>query len=552
MSAHLQLAVYDHDPADAPEPPDAALDLDELRQAYGRHMAGRGRAAKSVRAALMSITYLLDYTQWRTLGQITVAGVDEYLTQRRAGGWSAHTHDNNLSTYRSWGTWLAKTKRWDHNLFANLEAIGNSTGECGEGSRAITTDELRRLVEAAQRAELYASKRRGYRRARVYMVAAHTGLRHGELHKLTRAECWLDEAPPSIVLHANKAKNRKRSRIPLCPAAADALRAEIAEFASVGGLVFAKFVEDKTFRRDLARARIPYRDDRGRTLSFHGLRKYFATQLIAKGTDLTVVQRLMRHSDIRLTVNQYNDVPDGRLVAAVDRLPEIALAPQGDAGPLNDISRARAVDGEGPRPLSVDEFCTLFCWLDRTGTKQMRTRSRFYALGFLTGLRYGEMKGLRVADIRDDHLVVWAGVSKSRKTQRVVLCDATRKLLTVQAAGKGPGDPLFDPAPRRETLRADCGRAGVDPTRIGMHSLRKGFATELDARGVSPGTVAAMMRHATPTITFQHYIRPDERATIERFAKMATAVGGEESGGGTPQDHPECPSLDANVCDRVD
>ena len=63
---------------------------------------------------------------------------------------------------------------------------------------------------------------------------------------------------------------------------------------------------------------------RGRRLTFHGLRKYTATALIESGTDLGVVQRVMRHSDIRLTMRCYNDVLDSRLGEAVDRLPAIA------------------------------------------------------------------------------------------------------------------------------------------------------------------------------------------------------------------------------------
>ncbi|MCH8270067.1 MAG: tyrosine-type recombinase/integrase, partial [Planctomycetes bacterium] len=118
--------------------------------------------------------------------------------------------------------------------------------------------------------------------------------------------------------------NHKQAQIPLCTAAAVALRAETAEYCNASGLVFAAMPCGTVFRSDLLRAQIPYRDDRGRPLSFHGLRKYFATALIAQGIDLPVVQQLMRHSDIRLTLRCYNDVLDSRLGEAVDRLPEIA------------------------------------------------------------------------------------------------------------------------------------------------------------------------------------------------------------------------------------
>jgi integrase len=82
----------------------------------------------------------------------------------------------------------------------------------------------------------------------------------------------------------------------------------------------------KAFKKDLAHAGIPYRDDLGRYADFHSLRKSLGTALRQAGVDVAVSRRLMRHSDVRLTLQVYNDDRLHDLhEAAVSRLPVIAL-----------------------------------------------------------------------------------------------------------------------------------------------------------------------------------------------------------------------------------
>ena len=64
----------------------------------------------------------------------------------------------------------------------------------------------------------------------------------------------------------------------------------------------------ETYRRDLAKAGIPYLDEQGRRVDFHSLRLTFGTNLVLSGAHPRVVQELMRHSDIRLTMKLYTDV----------------------------------------------------------------------------------------------------------------------------------------------------------------------------------------------------------------------------------------------------
>ena len=219
--------------------------------------------------------------------------------------------------------------------------------------------------------------------------------------------------------------------------------------------------------------------------------------------------------------------------------------------PFGGIQRARVVSGPGMRPIALDEFRTLISWLGSRDTWQTRKRARYYTLAFLTGLRHNELRGLIVSDVQGVDLMIRASVSKSRKTQHVPLCAVTRELLAVQNRGKGPNDALFNPVPRRETLVLDCERAGIDTTGIGMHSLRNGYATALDQAGVPMGSVAKLLRHASPQISLTHYIRPDDRAKIEAVARVATAVCGDDETRSPPRPArtPGLGAVPAGVCD---
>ena len=76
-----------------------------------------------------------------------------------------------------------------------------------------------------------------------------------------------------------------------------------------------------TFRRYLAKAGIPYLDEQGRRVDFHSLRLTFGTNLVLSGAHPRVVQEMMRHSDIRITMKLYADVTGLPLAEAAAALP---------------------------------------------------------------------------------------------------------------------------------------------------------------------------------------------------------------------------------------
>src|SRR5262249_42009102 len=112
---------------------------------------------------------------------------------------------------------------------------------------------------------------------------------------------------------------------------------------------------------DCKRAGIRRYDDRGRQVDIHALRLTFGTCLALAGVPLPVTQRLMRHSDPKLTSNIYTDVRIFDLQGAVESIPSVAPS-------LAPVSRTVAP--------SVPPTTVLSCHLlSSSGTKKGKARA---------------------------------------------------------------------------------------------------------------------------------------------------------------------------------
>jgi integrase len=173
--------------------------------------------------------------------------------------------------------------------------------------------------------------RLGRERSLMHKMMVLTGLRRGELADLRVCDLVLTAPLPCIDLPADVAKHRKAARILL----REDLATELADWLQETGksgvdTVFRVPVElVKILKRDLELAGIAYRDEQGRTLDVHALRHTTATFMSRAKVPPAVAQRIMRHSDIKLTLQVYTDVQQLDEAAALAALP--ALARQDDS-----------------------------------------------------------------------------------------------------------------------------------------------------------------------------------------------------------------------------
>lgn len=162
-----------------------------------------------------------------------------------------------------------------------------------------------------------------YRRL-VYLVAMKTGLRKDELRKLQWGDVRLEGPRPHVLFRGTCNKARREDVLPLDPETVEALAAHRPRDAKGSDLVFAEGMPKlATYKRDLERAGIPYRDDQGRQADFHALRVSYNMLLAREGVPVRAAMALMRHTDIRLTTQVYNDLGLLDLHGEVNKLPRL-------------------------------------------------------------------------------------------------------------------------------------------------------------------------------------------------------------------------------------
>jgi integrase len=264
----------------------------------------------------------------------------------QAAGEAARTKNKLLGYWKNLCEWLVSKKLLATNPIAAMKRI---KGRLTHERRAIGAKELTSLLEAARArpiAEMRVSKgprkgqpvsnikesylkrlrHLGESRALLYEFAALTGLRRKEIHNI-RVKHFHPEGDLPFVLVLGGA-NQKQSK-PInqyIPAAlAEKLVAYIRERNKQPEDRLVDFQFHKTaeiLRADLAFAGIPYRDDRDRCFDFHALRHCTATYLVLAGVPVNEAQKYMRHADIRMTMQIYNDLELTAAANAVAKLPQ--------------------------------------------------------------------------------------------------------------------------------------------------------------------------------------------------------------------------------------
>jgi integrase len=254
---------------------------------------------------------LIEECGWQAANDVTPESFENW---RSGGTRSAKTNNEYLTSVRAVLNWMVRRggKGLSTNPLNSLDMLATA-GVHVRPRRAFAGEELSRLIAS--------SGERGV----VYLVAALTGLRRGELAQITRADLLLESDPARIIARANTTKNGKQARLPLHPAAAAAVRTFVrTRNLSGSDLVFADLLPDMdTFRSDLVRAGIEYIDESGCRADFHALRHTFCTMLQAADVSERCAMDLMRHSDRKLTNSVYTDSKLLPLDEAILKLPSI-------------------------------------------------------------------------------------------------------------------------------------------------------------------------------------------------------------------------------------
>ncbi len=357
-----------------------ATDLEQAAQRgdrYGEHyrrnlsehvadwrkaLIDKGNTAKHAALVAGRVTKLLTGCGFARWPELTGSGIHSWLAERRAEGVSVRTCNFYIVATKGFCRWMVREKRAPENPIAHLQG-GNAKTDPRHDRRALSADELRRLLDAASTGPEHFGID-GADRAIVYRVAAETGLRANELRTLTAGAFDLDAEPPTVTVKAGYSKHRREDVLPLRPELVEALRTYLAGklpeapalrvpertaemmLADLEAARAAWLAEAETPKEHKARSEssfLAYRDEAGRVADFHALRHTFITGLARGGVHPKLAQQLARHSTITLTMDRYSHTVLPDLSDALAALPDLTPQPK-----QPDQQRATGTAGAEP------------------------------------------------------------------------------------------------------------------------------------------------------------------------------------------------------------
>ena len=267
--------------------------LDAYLEAFERQEA-RTAGTMRVRRSILGTFVRLSRSILRRdpmLRDLDSALIEKVMHRRIEEGRSARTANTQRQYILAFAAWATNDGRADFARLGRMAKRRKEDLDRRRERRALTAAEEFALLEAA-----------GPRRL-VYHLALSTGLRKNEIRSLAWADLDLENG-------IGKVRNTKVGRsedfniMPDLVAELSAARPMLV--GTNARRVFDSVPTHRTFRRDLERAAIAERDERGQVIDFHALRGTLGTRLAAAGVAPQVAKGIMRHSDYRTTVKHYH------------------------------------------------------------------------------------------------------------------------------------------------------------------------------------------------------------------------------------------------------
>ena len=235
------------------------------------------------------ITRLCKDCGWTVAASVTAESFQLWQAKRQQDHvGSPKTLNEYLIAIRSLLNWMVTRGRLTHSPLVSVELL--PVHKKVRPRRALTDDELERLTATP--------------RGLLYLFAAYTGLRYGEIAAVRVDDVKLDAA--FVLARAETTKNGEPAQQPLHPDLVTSLRAYIQKLGlQPDDLLFGE-MSRKHFPKDAAAAGIALVAD-GLHVGFHSLRHTFCSRLQRGGVSQRVLMQLMRHSDRRLSDHLYTD-----------------------------------------------------------------------------------------------------------------------------------------------------------------------------------------------------------------------------------------------------
>jgi integrase len=310
---------------------------------------------------------IIKASNFHVIADISADKVNRIVAQLKDEGRSPRTIGAYLQAIKGFTRWLTRHGKLSFDPLITLSKPSTETNR--RIVRRYLSHEEWQWLDAVTRKRETRFGMTGIERAMLYSLAIQTGLRSGEIRSLTRGKLHLTSHPPFVMAEAGATKNKRTARQYIQPELARELQSHVGKKLR-GTLVFdlphACTMPDM-LREDLEAARKAWLktkkdpqerqeadasdflqsvDSDGGRIDFHSLRHTCATWLIHAGADVKTIQSVMRHADIKLTLDRYGHLFPGSEADAVARLRSASCT--------SEMLLATGTDETGPRGYSAN------------------------------------------------------------------------------------------------------------------------------------------------------------------------------------------------------
>jgi integrase len=337
----LLAGMVDPDPAASTK-----ASLSGLVDDFEAALRGRDRTPKHVRHTCRRLRHVLKLMSAVVLPDLRLDRVERALGQLMADGKGPRTRDHYAAATKQFAEWLVDVGHLPKNPLTKLHAV-SPPGVTERDRIALEPAQVVALVDAAatRSVDAYVEQHPdaepelveqlrfgGTARGAIYVLAATSGLRCKEIKALTWDSLSFGESP-QVQIEARTEKSRRGATLPLLPWAVQVLTAyRLAWVAQHGRLpkhdepvVRVPRHLPEQLRSDAKHARIDVPSER--RLDLHALRTTYATNLARANVPVQITARLMRHLNIRTTMNVYTKLGDADLRRGQQQLAQLLSPP---------------------------------------------------------------------------------------------------------------------------------------------------------------------------------------------------------------------------------
>jgi len=270
--------------------------LDETLVRYESALSDRGITDAQVQQQVSRARRILEDTGVDAAAEIEADAIRLWWLDRQAEGMSSRTIAYYLGALGS----LYRTCNFPQNP---TESVQRPRVTTRVHRRALSEDELVRLLWAAEQPLRGYGSQQSVNRKLVYQFAIETGLRRAEIGRLRRSHI----GGQVIRLPGEAQKNRQALPIPMRPWMAARVSRYVMSHGDDRVFPVRDEVAGRLFRRDLGIAGIESETPEGKA-DFHSLRQTGSRLLLESGASDLLVNRFLRHVGTSMAQRHYSSV----------------------------------------------------------------------------------------------------------------------------------------------------------------------------------------------------------------------------------------------------